>query len=489
METKAQLDFEKVRFDVENNVHLVVSLTAPKIEIKKKRPAICVIPVIDVSGSMADDKKLHYAKQSVLKLLDHLQPGDYCGLVTFASNVNLVFPPAEVVQSSKEKMKAAVEALTTHDMTAFGGGMLLGLEQLNKADVPAGMIRRVIMFTDGLANVGIVGRESLMKALEANLGSGTLSAFGYGADADQELLADLARAGKGNYAFISSPEKALTAFAKELGGLLSMYAQDIVVDVAPHGKHVITEVISDVDSEKSGDKVIVKIPEILSEETRNVVFQVKLAEQSQALPRALNVVDVKVTYVSFDEDGKKVSHSQEAKAKVTFVKEGEQQEKPTEDVDKIVAMAQLVNTQVESEKLAKAGNYAAAVAGMNVLSDALLARGHHVHASMAHASAGFMASPTSYVAGSSYRNSLRSVGTRSVGSSGMDEDVEREMKTAGVIMSNSTQDAAVEAFTGSPEVGRVTPVKQAPAKSGPEAAPAKKAKSGSLTKSKSANRW
>jgi hypothetical protein len=55
--------------------------------------------------------------------------------------------------------------------------------------------------------------------LEANRGEATVSAFGYGDDADQDLLRELSELGKGNYAHVQSPEEALTAFAHELGGL------------------------------------------------------------------------------------------------------------------------------------------------------------------------------------------------------------------------------------------------------------------------------
>ena len=74
MKTTAQLTYEKVRFDEAKDVHLVVCLAAPHLDAAAPRPPVCVIPVLDVSGSMAGEK-LHFAKQSIMKLVDHLAPG------------------------------------------------------------------------------------------------------------------------------------------------------------------------------------------------------------------------------------------------------------------------------------------------------------------------------------------------------------------------------------------------------------------------------
>ena len=52
MKTTARLPFEKIRFDLPFRTHLAVTLEAPHVEWEKTRPPVCVIPVIDVSGSM-----------------------------------------------------------------------------------------------------------------------------------------------------------------------------------------------------------------------------------------------------------------------------------------------------------------------------------------------------------------------------------------------------------------------------------------------------
>jgi Ca-activated chloride channel family protein len=456
MKLDARFTFEQVRHDQTTPAHLVVSLTAPKLDWEQKRSPLCIIPVIDISGSMEGDK-LEYAKQSVLKLLEHLKPGDYCGLVAFSTAVYQVQPPVEMAQESKARLQAKIGALHALDCTNFSDGMLQGLEWANKADLPAEMLVRVIMFTDGLANQGVNDPNGLVQLLQQNRKRATLSAFGYGADADQDLLARLAREGQGNYAFVQNPEDALTAFAKELGGLLSTYAQSIVIEVAPHGEHEITEVLSDVDSQADGKKVKITLTDILSEETRNLVLAVKLAQQPQALPRAMSAVDVVIDYDVLDQ-GVKSHRREELKAKVRFVKPGEEQAKPDPDLDKIVGLAQLVQAQIAAEAQAQVGNFAGAQAVMTSYCADVNARGlHQFVAPGAHIGQKFISHDV-YVANQGYIKSARAMCTRGTSLASSDACAVQEIgEDLGLPMENSVQSFMVGSFTARPDPNVVVP--------------------------------
>lgn len=448
LDLKARLTFDAVQFDKDNTAHLVVSLKAPKIDWQAKRPRVCIVPVLDISPSM-EGQKIQYAKQSIMKLIDHLQPGDFCGLVAFGGSVEVVAKPREVTQGFKDELKAKIGNLATNSATNFSGGMLEGLNLLNKGDLPGGMLMRAIMFTDGLPNVGVATtRPDILKLLEANLGFATISAFGYGADADQELLADVAKAGKGNYAFVRNPEDALSAFAKELGGLLSTFAQNLTIDVAPHNGHSIEEVISDVTSTEDGNKVKVTLSDILSEEERHIVFEVKLDKQPNTFPRESSVFDVKVEFDVLDSDQKKTHCTEELKAKVKFVKAEEAQEKPTPEVDRLVGMAQLVKAQIEAEEQAKAGNWAAAVNVMKVTSDSYQSRGLDDLAQVALKTGGKMGDAHVYACSTGYLSSMKSAGTRSYGTSSLDAEAAADLGVVGVSMSNSAQAGMVNDFGG-----------------------------------------
>ena len=100
MQIKPQFTFEQVRHDKDNDLHLVLSLTAPKSDWQAKRQPLCIIPVLDISGSMGG-AKLDYAKQSLLKLVEHLSSDDYLGLVSFSSSARVDAKPEKMTPERK----------------------------------------------------------------------------------------------------------------------------------------------------------------------------------------------------------------------------------------------------------------------------------------------------------------------------------------------------------------------------------------------------
>lgn len=445
MKIEAKFTHDKVNHAEENEIHAVVTLKAPKIDWEKDRAPICIIPVIDCSTSMGGPK-IEFAKQSVMRLVENLQPGDYCGLVAFDSGISAIAEPREMTQAGKDKLKAAVGQLRSTGMTNFSGGMRQALEWINNTDLADKYILRVMMFTDGMPNQGeACDSQSLNNLLDQLKGKATLSAFGYGEDCDQELLADLAKRGDGSYYFVRNPDDALTAFARELGGLLSRYAHDIVIDVAPFNGHEIVEVLSDVEVEVDGRKMKVTLPEILSEEERHTVFVLKLSKQKKPPPRALNVLDIKVTY-SCIEDGEKISHEKKLKAKVKFVKPGDEQTDANDEVAAIVALHKTVQAQIQAEEHAKVGNYAGAQACMVANAGWISDNFNQPELAMFSASLGDkMGSQATYTSNSGYLNSSKGL-SRGVSAGNYDalsQDVDHFIP----MQANAAMNCMVDNFT------------------------------------------
>jgi Ca-activated chloride channel family protein len=450
MKTTVELTYEKVRFDEAKDVHLVVSIAAPHQDATAPRPPVCVIPVLDVSGSMAGEK-LHFAKQSVMKLVDHLAPGDFCGVVVFSTAVETLAPPAEMTQARKDELKGLVGRLDSRDQTNLGGGMLAGLDHAKVARLPEGMLVRVILFTDGLANQGPAKtHEELMQLLEASLGRATLSAFGYGDDADQELLRDLSTKGKGNYAYVQSPEDALTAFARELGGLLSTYAQNIEIEVRPRTGFVLTDVVSDVDATEERGTVRIRIPDLLADEVRNVVLEGKLAPRPAPGAGLEAVADVAVKYETFAA-GRPVRGGETLQANVRFVTAAEAQERPTPAVDAIVAVAQLVRAQIDAEEAARRGQYAEARDVMVLFQRAVASRGHSSVAVAAEKIADRVSDPDAYDRSRAYRSSMRKGGTRGGVVTLYQSEAVADLRSMGQARPTEAQERMAESFRSASE--------------------------------------
>jgi Ca-activated chloride channel family protein len=460
MNIAARLTFDRVRFDQDTRTHLVLTLKAPALDWQEKRPRICVVPVVDISGSMSGDK-LNYAKQSVLKLIDHLKDDDYAGIVAFGSYAKMIGTPGKLSGDKRASLKKAITTLGTEGSTNFVDGMLMALRAINEMDLPEDVVHRIIMFTDGQANCGPATRiEDVVKLLQANMGRVTASAFGYGLDASQDFLSEFSRTGKGNYAFVKDPDAALTAFGKELGSLISTYGTDLVIEVEPQAGNTIKSVVSDVKSEEDAvGHVTINLPEILAEEERHIVLDVGLSKQKNPGPRSVNAFGVRVHYNLIDKDHKRTRETLEVKGKVQFVKEGEEQKDPEKSLDAIVSVAQVVRAQIEAEAKAKSGDFQAAQDIMLAAVNSTAQRGHTGSSNLAANVSRRLTSQEVYAASEGYLRGVSSGGTRGLGVASYDASALEDLLGANVSVTNSVQTAMSTSFAqGSTAVPQATPM-------------------------------
>jgi len=457
MDITAKFPKQKYVYNSENESYLVLTFKAPEIDWVSKRPSICIVPVIDVSGSMKGDK-IEYAKKSALKLVDHLSGNDITGLVVFGNRVSVLVEPGVATAEHKDKMRSALEKLRPSGGTNFEGGLSRTLELVKNLDLGANYLTRVIMFTDGEPTVGVTDKNQIAKILENTRDQVTVSAFGYGEvgssnawnTCDQGFLQEFSQIGAGNYAYIQEPDAALQAFGKELGGLLSTYATNVMVSLVPNGSHRVTKVVSDVDADEDpAGQIDLTFPEILSQEERNLVFKVKLAEQSNAFPRPATVFDLKMKWLTLDENGQRHEHEEEHKAQVRFVKEGEEDTDDDAALGKIIGVAELVSAQIEAEQAAERGDYSAAeevmlgaAAACNFIGEDSSLNG------LARQNAVRLGSRTEYSASRSLLRNFAAGATRGYGVSSMDSGAMHMLDSAGIACSNSAQDQVTESFTG-----------------------------------------
>ena len=444
MNTTARLTHQSLRFDTAVRSHLVVSLTAPPLDAGAKRPPVLVIPVLDVSGSMQGDK-LFMAKQSLLKLVEHLGPGDRCGVVAFSTDVFLVSPAVEMTPDAKARLKLQVGELSAQAQTNLSGGLLEGLGLANGTTLPDGTLVRVILFTDGHANHGLATTgEQLLPLLDAHRGRATVSAFGYGRDTDQELLSDLAQRGGGNYAFISGPDAAMSAFARELGGLLSTYATDLEVQVTPAPGVRVVSVLSDVDSQVTPTGVALRADDILAEEERHLVLGVELEPLASPATTAAFQVEVRYTVLG---GGTPRRESAALAVSVDRVEPPLAQTRPDPAIDVLVAQAQLLQAQLAAEVHARAGRYDEAVTTLHQMSMEMSARGHHGVAAAARTLIDKVADARRFEGSGAMRKSMQS-GMRRGSSSGREDEAERLFDLMGKKVRTKAQDDMDDSFGG-----------------------------------------
>lgn len=103
--------------------------------------------------------KLAYTKQALRFLVDQMTEADYLSVVTFDDQVSALFPSDHVIQ--KDALKTMVGAKVHGGSTNLSGGMIEGYKQVRKHQASR-QINRVLLMTDGQANVGVTNPPALV---------------------------------------------------------------------------------------------------------------------------------------------------------------------------------------------------------------------------------------------------------------------------------------------------------------------------------------
>jgi Ca-activated chloride channel family protein len=186
--------------------------------------------VIDVSGSMDMDNRLGLVKRSLELLVEQLGPRDTVSIVVYGSDARVVLDPTS--GSDKGRILEAIYSLHPEGATNAEAGIRLGYQMAMLAYHPEG-INRVIVCSDGVANVGVTGPDAILEEVkhyvEENV---TLTTIGFGMDNYNDVLMEqLADNGQGFYAYVDNMREARRLFIDQITGTLQTIAMDAKVQV------------------------------------------------------------------------------------------------------------------------------------------------------------------------------------------------------------------------------------------------------------------
>lgn len=190
--------------------------------------------VLDRSGSMSGGK-LEQAKQAAAMLVDQLDREDILSLVLYETEVQVVLPAGRLGNRKKE-IKRIIQKIETGGSTALYDGVKYGGQQLDEF-LSKERINRVVLLSDGIANVGPSSNREIAQ-LGAKLAKGGMSVttIGLGDDYNETLMTALAEASDANYYYVADVEQLPAVFESELGELKSIVARDVVIEIrCPEG--------------------------------------------------------------------------------------------------------------------------------------------------------------------------------------------------------------------------------------------------------------
>jgi len=196
----------------------------------EERKDVSLTFVIDVSGSMDMENRLELVKRSLELLVEQLRPTDSVSIVVYGTEARVILEP--VLGDREETILSAIYSLRPEGVTNAEAGLRLGYQMALQGFNPEG-INRVVLCSDGVANVGNTGAESIWEQIESYASEGiTLTSVGFGmGNYNDVLMEQLADNGDGFYAYVDTIKEAERLFVENLTSTLQVIAMDAKVQV------------------------------------------------------------------------------------------------------------------------------------------------------------------------------------------------------------------------------------------------------------------
>jgi Ca-activated chloride channel homolog len=255
------------------------------------RPPVNIALVIDRSGSMRGPK-IEQAKEAAILALSRLTPGDRVSVVAFDHNVDVVVPAGPFVDFGE--MKRRISSIYPGGRTAIYAAVRQAGQSVGET-VSEGSISRVILMSDGQANVGPSSPTELEHLGRELAGHGmSVTTIGLGLDYSEELMTRLAAASDGNHAFVENPEQLADIFNKEFGDVFSVAGLDAEVEIeCPDGVEPVRGMGRDMKIQ--GRRASFQLKRIGAKQERYVILELQLSKGIAQGSAA--IADVNVSYV------------------------------------------------------------------------------------------------------------------------------------------------------------------------------------------------
>jgi len=257
-----------------------------------KRTPVNVAIVVDKSGSMGGEK-IARAREAAILAVGKLGLDDIVSVVAYDSTVHVLVPATKA--GDRTSIYAGIERLRAGGSTALFAGVSRGAAEVRKF-LDRKRVNRVILLSDGLANVGPSSPAEL-GALGASLIKEGISVttIGLGLRYNEDLMTRLAQRSDGNHYFAENATDLARLFKGEFGDVLSVVAQEVAVKIrcAP-GIRPIRVLGREADID--GQTVLATLNQLYSGQEKYLMLEVEVP--ATASGRSREVATVSVSYAN-----------------------------------------------------------------------------------------------------------------------------------------------------------------------------------------------
>lgn len=260
-----------------STTHIALTATTGDSVTRSMRVPANVVLVIDRSGSM-NGSRIQQAKAAAEYVLDSLLDGDQIAIITYDSISRVDIPSTALNGASRNVVRQAIRSMGTGGSTCVQCGLESAEAELSKAYGEG--VGRVILFSDGQANVGERDPIQLGKIAKRIEGSGALvSTIGVGLDYNETTMSQIAIAGNGNHYFVEDDSMLAKTLQSEVTSLQQLVARRVMVSFElADGVRFVKGY--DRDFQVSGNRIVVSLGDMPASSERTMLFEVALPSWS-----------------------------------------------------------------------------------------------------------------------------------------------------------------------------------------------------------------
>jgi Ca-activated chloride channel family protein len=319
-------------------VHLKIILRGLPLEKIIQRTPVNVAIVLDRSGSMGG-QKIRQAKKAAIMAIDYLDSQDILSVISYDDRIDVLVPATKI--SDKVNIAAAIQRLTARGSTALFAGVSTGADELRKF-LEKNRVNRIILLSDGMANVGPRSPQALGKLGTKLLKEGiSVTTLGLGLGYNEDLMTQLANNSDGNHAFIENATDLARIFKLEFGDLLSVVAQSVEVTIkCADGIQPIR--ILGREGKIQGQQVSTYLNQLYGNQEKYILLEVEVPASAANTQRNLASVEVNYTNMA-------TQHSERV-AKTSTVEFTLSNKKVEESIDKETMVSTVEQIAIEKNK-------------------------------------------------------------------------------------------------------------------------------------------
>lgn len=286
---RVELDRNVLPADAAQRAVIKITLDAPPPP-KQNRPPVNLALVLDRSGSMGG-AKLEKAKEAAIEVLRRLEARDIFSLVVYDTQVETLVPAQSA--GNAEWIESRIREIRSGNSTALFGGVSQGAAELRK-NLDRKYVHRIILLSDGLANVGPSTPEDLGRLGAALIKEGiAVTTVGVGTDYNEDLMARLSQNSDGSTYFVENSRDLPRIFTAELGDVLSVVAKKVALVIeCPDGVRPVSVIGR--EGRIRGQTVELFLNQLYGGQEKYVLVEVEVSAGKHGASREIAVA--KVTY-------------------------------------------------------------------------------------------------------------------------------------------------------------------------------------------------